>query len=360
MDQALVPVSPSTLMPAMSVKQAVERFQSLATFVRELMKEGVDFGVVPGTEKPTLLKPGAEKLTTFFGLTKRFQIVERVEDWSGADHGGEMFFYYLYRCSLYHGDTLIAESDGSANSWESKFRYRWCQEDDVPPHLNKSTLKKRDGRIIEFKFSVDKAETGGKYGKAPEYWQRFKDAIIDGTARQTTKNTKDGRSYDAWEIGSTVFRIPNDDIASLINTIQKMSQKRALIAASLLAVNASEFFTQDIEDLAIEAEYQDVTPPATGQTNETSKAPKPEPKPEKREESSRQVGGKPGQILALADALQWDEAALTREISERFAMDTDGVQIILLLESLSGDQQNRLIQALKAELEARANTQKKQ
>lgn len=34
-----------------------------------------------------------------------------------------------------------------------------------------------------------------------------------------------------------------------VNTIQKMAQKRALIAAVLIAANASEFFTQDVEDL---------------------------------------------------------------------------------------------------------------
>ena len=44
-------------------------------------------------------------------------------------------------------------------------------------------------------------------------------------------------------------RVFNPDIADQVNTIQKMSQKRSLVAAVLLAVNASEFFTQDIEDL---------------------------------------------------------------------------------------------------------------
>jgi hypothetical protein len=34
----------------------------------------------------------------------------------------------------------------------------------------------------------------------------------------------------------------------VVNTIQKMAQKRALVAATLLATSASEFFTQDVED----------------------------------------------------------------------------------------------------------------
>lgn len=37
----------------------------------------------------------------------------------------------------------------------------------------------------------------------------------------------------------------------LVNTILKMAQKRALIAATLIACNASEMFTQDIEDIEV-------------------------------------------------------------------------------------------------------------
>src|SRR5262245_29709549 len=89
------------LMPVLSVEQAVARYEAVVKFVKSIMHEGVDFGTIPGTDKPSLWKAGAEKLTTFFGLTKRFQLVEKVEDWSGADHGGEPFFYYVYRCGLY-------------------------------------------------------------------------------------------------------------------------------------------------------------------------------------------------------------------------------------------------------------------
>ena len=54
----------------------------------------------------------------------------------------------------------------------------------------------------------------------------------------------------AWEIDvdTTLYRIPNPDAADVVNTIQKMAQKRALVAATLIATSASEFFTQDVED----------------------------------------------------------------------------------------------------------------
>jgi hypothetical protein len=37
-------------------------------------------------------------------------------------------------------------------------------------------------------------------------------------------------------------------VADVVNTIQKMAQRRALVAATLIATSASEFFTQDVED----------------------------------------------------------------------------------------------------------------
>ena len=36
------------------------------------LKSGQDFDTIPGTNKPTLLKPGAEKILMMFGLTSEF------------------------------------------------------------------------------------------------------------------------------------------------------------------------------------------------------------------------------------------------------------------------------------------------
>ena len=225
-DRALTIHQSPHLMPAMSMADAVERFNALGKFARDIMREGTDFGTVPGTDKPTLLKPGAEKLTTFFGLSVRYDVIEKEEDWTGKDHGGEPFFYYWFRCQLWRGDLMIAEADGSCNSWESKYRYRWA--DRVCPNCGKTTIIK------------GKAEYGGgwlcwsKRGGCNSKWP-------DGAPE-----------IEKQELG----RIPNPDPADLVNTIKKMAQKRALVAATLLAVNASEYFTQDIEDLPIiEASY---------------------------------------------------------------------------------------------------------
>jgi hypothetical protein len=103
--------------------------------------------------------------------------------------------------------------------------------------------------LCEFEFAIERAETTGTYGKPAEHWQRFRDAIRTETARPVEKLTRRGNSV-AWEIDvdTALYRIPNPDVADVVNTIQKMAQKRALVAATLIATSASEFFTQDVED----------------------------------------------------------------------------------------------------------------
>lgn len=223
-------------MPVMSLQTAAIRRQSLVDFTQNMMKSGTDYGVVPGTGgKPTLLKPGAEKLTTLFGLSPRFEAIERTTDWTGEDHGGEPFFYFQYRCQLWHGDILAGEGVGSCNSWEKKYRYRTVYPD----------------RATE----QDKA-----------------------AGRLEQRTGKGGRPY-------TVYVVRNPDPADIVNTIDKMAQKRALIAATLIAVNASEFFTQDVEDMdfghIIDAEWSEAEParPANGKAAPPPVKAKPQPQP---------------------------------------------------------------------------------
>ena len=239
------------LMPAMDVKAYVRRWKTMTHLVQSVMKKDRHYGTIPGTNKLTLLKPGAEMLTTFFGLRTTFASKRVVEDWMGADHGGEPFFYYLETCQLWRGDTLMTEADGSANSHESRYRWRWVPREEIPVGLDIASLKAREGVLIEYQYAVSKAETTGKYAKAAEYWQQFKDAIAAEQAVEGTRTARSGKAYKTWEIGGSTYRVPNEDIASVVNTIKKIAQKRAFVAATLIAVNASEFFTQDLEDVGV-------------------------------------------------------------------------------------------------------------
>jgi hypothetical protein len=238
----------SRFMPLMRIEDALQRRQAIVEITRQVMVDGIDYGKIPGTDKPTLLKPGAEKLCSMFGLVPDFILIQRTEDWGGEDHGGEPFFYYFYKCRLLRNGIPVGEGEGSCNSRESKYRWRWVQEGEVPTGTNLSRAVQRQSRLSEPDFAIRKSETSGKYGKPSAYWERFKQAIASGEAVKVKKPKREGGEMDAWEIASVAYRIPNPDVADQVNTLQKMGQKRALIAATLIAVNASEFFTQDLDD----------------------------------------------------------------------------------------------------------------
>ncbi len=251
----IVPVLPPqddlAIMPVMNLAQAKKRYKQMVAFVKEIMIEDLDFGTIPGTQKPTLYKPGAEKLSTFFGLRKTFVLLDKIEHW---DDEAPRFFY-RYKSQLWRGDTLIAEGIGSANSLEDRYRWRWVSFDRLPDHLvpEIESLQKRGSKISEYVFAIEQAKTEGEFSKPLDYWTRFRNAIVDETARQVTKHTREGKGYPAWEIDATLYRIPNPDIHTLINTLDKMAQKRAFVQSVLIGVNASEFFSQDYEDMPLES-----------------------------------------------------------------------------------------------------------
>jgi hypothetical protein len=90
--------------------------------------------------------------------------------------------------------------------------------------------------------------------------------------RLETRTGRNGRQYQ-------VYIVKNPDPADVVNTIDKMAQKRALVAAVLIAVNASELFTQDVEDYGdvIDGDWQPATaaktpPPAPAQSRPAQQA----------------------------------------------------------------------------------------
>ena len=209
-------------------------------FTKQVMKSGIDYGVIPGTgQKPTLFKPGAEKLTTLFKLSPSFLPLQSITDF---DKG---FFYFQYQCDLRDQQgNLVGSGIGSCNSKEKKYRYRNIYE-------NKATEAEKAAAV-----RVD--EKTGKYGPYKVY-------VIENTE-------------------------PFDQV----NTFDKMAQKRALVAATLIAANASEFFTQDIEDLNIvEGEYSVVEP---------DPSPKPPPPPSQPQGNGPKKNGQPIGVIAEIQA----------------------------------------------------------
>src|ERR1035437_1301997 len=81
-------------MPLLSVDQAVARKGMINEFIGQVLRESTDgngdYGTIPGAgAKKVLLKAGAEKLCSIFGMAPTYEHVQVIEDWTGADHAGE-------------------------------------------------------------------------------------------------------------------------------------------------------------------------------------------------------------------------------------------------------------------------------
>ena len=123
---------------------------------------------------------------------------------------------------------MAGEGEGSCNSWETKYRYR--SADRVCPRCGATAIIK------------GKAEYGGG-------WICFNKKGGCGA-----KYKEDDPAITSQPAG----KVPNPDVADVVNTVQKMAQKRSLVAAVLNATNASDWFTQDVEDYVTDASFTEV------------------------------------------------------------------------------------------------------
>lgn len=237
-------------------------------FFKEVMVEGQDYGVIPGTDKPSLLKAGAEKLCELYGFAP---VVKNIEEEKDRETG---FYRARVTVALIHRrtGTVVAEGVGEANTMEARYRYRWVPESKLPEGVDKSAL----------------------YSE----WRQD---------RKTKKYYK-------------LYRLDNQDPWTLWNTVLKMAKKRALIDATLSATRSSGIFTQDAEDLEEwiqAAEDFNASEYVNGQTVEPEppKVPKP-------------VGGKMAmtqkinelrkKVVSLAEELRLDKEAMQALMKERY------------------------------------------
>ena len=97
--------------------QTMNKIIQFQTMMKSQLTDGHDYGIIPGTTKPTLLKPGAEKILMLLGLTSEFDILDSTRDFEKG------FFQYQVKCRLYKNGVLITEGLGACNSKEKKYTY---------------------------------------------------------------------------------------------------------------------------------------------------------------------------------------------------------------------------------------------
>ncbi len=100
-----------------SLQQAKDRIKELQDFIRYMMVSGIDYGVIPGCEKPALFKAGAEKLCDIYGFSRTLEVTNRIEDWQNG------FFHYEIKVIIRNKKTGIIEAEGvgSCNTKEKKY-----------------------------------------------------------------------------------------------------------------------------------------------------------------------------------------------------------------------------------------------
>jgi hypothetical protein len=186
-----------------SDRMAVAEILSHVTRVQEVMRSvmkgpskehpnGVHYGVIPGTDKPTLLKPGAELLCMTFRIGATYQV---------EDLSTDLVVRYRVTCTGTHQTTgtMLGTGMGEASSGEEK--YKWVKA--YPEEWNATPENLR-----RTKFGWDK------------------------TAR---------KKYEVLQVRT--------EPANLANTILKMANKRAYLAMVLSVTAASDCFAQDLEDM---------------------------------------------------------------------------------------------------------------
>lgn len=169
----------------MAVADIISHVALVQEVMRAVMKPDVHYGVIPGTDKPTLYKQGAEVLCMAFRVADSYQ----VEDLSTAD-----VVRYRVTCTGVHqmNGLVLGTGMGEASSGEEKYKWRkaWDEEFDATP-ANLRRIK------------------SGKY------------------------KTKQVRT----------------EPADLANTILKMANKRAKIAMTINVTACGDMFGQDLEDM---------------------------------------------------------------------------------------------------------------
>lgn len=200
--------------PQVKATELVERLEVIREAMQSAMQPNVDYGRIPGTDKPALYKPGAEKLGVLFQLD--IQLANE-KHWGPGDH-----LLVISRATVFHSPSglRLGSGEGTCSTRERKYAYR-SQQRTCPQCQATAVIKGKD-----------------EYGGGWLCWRKR-----DGCGATFA----DG---DQSIEGQPVGEIENPDLPDLWNTIVKMAAKRARIDAVLAATGASALFTQDVEDQA--------------------------------------------------------------------------------------------------------------
>jgi len=214
----------------LSTKAVLAQVAQIQELMHAVMHKDEHYGVIPGTDKPTLYKAGAEKLCFTFRLAP-----ERTYTWRELG-GGHRECQCVSRLRHVPSGVVVGEGIGVCSTMESKYRWR-----------NQAAMTEM-GSVPKPYWDIDRND-----------YRTRNEAIaaVYGPGKYRAKKV-DG-AWVAFRVEGDGERVENPDIADTYNTVAKMATKRADVAATLTATAASDIFTQDMEDTTETEQTRTVT-----------------------------------------------------------------------------------------------------
>ena len=200
----------------LTVQQVLLHVSLIQQIMAAAMKEGEHYGRIPGCgDKPTLLKPGAEKLCLTFRLAPSYEVEERQHE------RGHREYRVTATLTSIMTQARIGQGVGSCTTLENKYRFRT------------GAAEVTDRAVPRAYWDLRQEDPA----KAQE--------LIGG--KGFTVKKVDGQG---WMIAKGGEKVEHDNPADHYNTVLKMAKKRALVDAVLTSTAASDIFTQDLEEIS--------------------------------------------------------------------------------------------------------------
>lgn len=229
------------LRPLVSPKELIEAHKEITELIAKALTRDVDYGIIPGTKKETLLKPGAERILKAFGCHAEYVIVTSEVDhdrsveyqkmeWNQTQRrklpGPEQYSTGLYRyvieCRVYSAPGVCVGSGiGSCSSMEAKYIDR---PRDVENTILKMAQKRAKVAGVLDTFGLSDRFTQDMEDMTPEPQQESDEGYDPGNRlhqdwllkQLKAKNVPDSRWDD---VGSALRGRPASDLSAVMEAV---------------------------------------------------------------------------------------------------------------------------------------------
>ena len=211
----------------MTPQAARELDEQLRQCVRAVLREGTDYGIIPGTSgEKVLFRPGAQRLLQWFGLTFTCDRTDIEHDDEGRKHG------ITYRAVVSKRGTgeVLATCEGTADYDESKFyqdaetvkarlreqEHRWAAKDRRAPNADRwnsareyradwNALMKRAQKRAIVGAVIDATAAGGLFSQDREEDDNPAPAAQDDGPTWYEQALENALSFTDIEAGRTLY-----------------------------------------------------------------------------------------------------------------------------------------------------------